>query len=139
MPALDPADLWGTLERIVALGNRFAGTPGEARCRELVSEELSGAGLANVRLEEFRYLGYEPERSSCTVLADGAELPCAGLQYSADAAVEGEAVYLGACRPEDVEAIERAAWTSPAASPSHTRTTRGSWRHSWPRRAWPRS
>jgi Iap family predicted aminopeptidase len=107
MPALDRAGLWGTLERIVALGNRFAGTPGEARCRELVSEELSGAGLANVRLEEFRYLGYEPERSSCTVLADGAELPCAGLQYSADGAVEGEGVYLGACRPEDVEAIEQ--------------------------------
>jgi hypothetical protein len=106
MPALDPADLWQMLERIAALGNRFAGTAGEARCRDLVLDELSSTGLANVRLEEFRYLGYEQERSSCTVLADGSEIVCAGLQYTDDAIAEGEAVYLGACRPEDVEAIE---------------------------------
>jgi hypothetical protein len=106
MPELDPRRLWAALERIVGLGNRFAGTPGEARCRDLVLEELSGVGLAHVRLEEFRYLGYEPGASSCTVLADGVKLRCAGLQYSADAVAEGDAVYLGSCRPEDVEAVE---------------------------------
>ena len=107
LPALKPADLWETLERVVALGNRFAGTAGEERCRDLVLEELSGTGLANVRLEEFRYLGYEPEGSSCVVIADGSEIPCVGLQYSADAIAEGDGVYLGSCRPEDVEAVER--------------------------------
>jgi Iap family predicted aminopeptidase len=106
MPELDPAGLWATLERIVGLGNRFAGTPGEATCRDLVLEEFARAGLADVRLEEFRYLGYEPAGSSCTVLTDGTEVSCAGLQYSAAAVAEGEAVYLGSCRPEDVEAIE---------------------------------
>ena len=106
LPALKPADLWRQLERIVAFGNRFAGTPGEARCRDYLFHEL-GACLGDVRLEEFRYLGYEPEGSSCVALADGWSIPCAGLQYTADAVAEGEAVYLGACRPEDIEAVER--------------------------------
>jgi len=107
MPGLDPAMLWKQLERIVAIGNRFAGAPGEAACRDFVAGELE-ASLGKVRLEEFPYLAYEPERSSCVSVGDGWSIPCVGLQYSADDVAEGEAVYLGACRPEDVEAVERA-------------------------------
>jgi hypothetical protein len=107
MPALAPAALWESLERIVALGNRFAGTSGEMGCRDFLADELSAAGLASVRLETFHYLGYEPVGSSCVAVAGGSAIPCVGLQYTADASAEGEAVYLGACRPEDVEAIER--------------------------------
>jgi aminopeptidase YwaD len=107
MPVLKREALRRRLEHVVTTGNRFAGTPGEARCRDLIADQLAAAGLADVRLEEFRYLGYEPERSSCVVLEDGWSIPCAALQYTADAASEGEAVYLGACRPEDVEAVER--------------------------------
>jgi hypothetical protein len=108
MPALEAARLWESLEGVVACGNRFAGTPGEAQCRDFLLAELAAAGLANVRLEEFPYLGYEPGGASCIALADGASIPCAGLQYTADTVAEGEAVYLGSCRPEDVEAIEQA-------------------------------
>jgi carboxypeptidase Q len=106
MPTLEPAALWGSLERVVAVGNRFAGTSGEARCRDLVLQDFTDAGLAEVRLEELDYLGYEPAEASCAIVDDGVSFACAGLQYSADGEAEGEAVYLGSCRPEDVEAIE---------------------------------
>ncbi len=107
MPALGADSLGVRLERVVATGNRFAGSPGEARCRELVLDEFARAGLANVRAEEFRFQGYEPQAASCTVLADDISIPCVPLQYTADAVAEGEAVYLGAARPEDVGAVER--------------------------------
>lgn len=106
MPPLDGDSLWRRLEQVVAVGNRFAGSEGEARCRELILGELSDAGLANVRAEAFPYLGYEPHGSSCELPGDGSTLRCAPLQYSADAVAEGEAVYLGQARPEDVEALE---------------------------------
>lgn len=107
MPAFGADSLGMRLERVVATGNRFAGSPGEARCCELVLDEFARAGLANVRAEEFRFQGYEPEAASCTVLVDNISIPCVPLQYTADAVAEGEAVYLGASRPEDVEAVER--------------------------------
>ena len=52
MPAPRAEGLAGHLERVVSIGNRFGGSPGEAKCRELVLEEFSGAGLSNVRAEE---------------------------------------------------------------------------------------
>lgn len=107
MPPLDGASLWSRLERVTELGNRFAGTPGEARCREMLLTEFEQAGLANVRAEEFPYLGYEPVDASCGLVGENVTFRCAPLQYSADAVVEGEAVYLGSARPEDVEALER--------------------------------
>jgi hypothetical protein len=108
LPAREPGRLWQQLERIVAFGNRYAGTPGEARCRDFLLHELAAAGLAHVGLEEFPYLAYEPEDASCVLPADGSPIACTGLQYTADAVAEGEAVYLGSCRPDDVEAVERA-------------------------------
>ncbi len=106
MPPLDAAALWSRLERVVEIGNRFAGSAGEQRCRELILSELAGAGLSNVRAEPFPFLGYEPLGASCELVEDGVTLRCAPLQYSADAVAEGEAVYLGSARPEDVEALE---------------------------------
>ncbi|MGI9659777.1 MAG: M28 family peptidase [Gaiellaceae bacterium] len=106
MPSLDGRSLWRRLEQIVAIGNRFAGSEGEARCRELILAEFERAGLSNVRAEPFPYLGYEPASASCEVLGDGTALRCTPLQYSADAVAEGEAVYLGSARPEDLEALD---------------------------------
>jgi hypothetical protein len=106
MPPLDGESIWQCLEQVTVLGNRFAGSPGEARCRELVLSEFERAGLARVRTEEFPYLGYEPLGATCDVVGHES-LRCAPLQYSADAVVEGEAVYLGSARPEDVAALEQ--------------------------------
>ena len=105
MPPLGPDSLWERLEQVVALGNRFAGSAGESACRELVRAEFAAAGLANVRVEPFPFLAYEPDGASCA-LVGGTELRCAPLQYSADASAEGEAVYLGSAHPDDVAALE---------------------------------
>lgn len=107
MPELRSESLGAHLARIVELGNRFPGSPGEERCRELLLDEFRRAGLANIRAEEFCYLSYEPVASSCTLLPEGLALPCTALQTTADAVVEGEAVYAAAGLPEDVEALAR--------------------------------
>ena len=106
MPPLDGSSLWHRLEQVVEMGNRFAGSEGEARCRQLILGEFERLGLANARAESFPYLGYEPVSARCELLPEGTTLRCAPLQYSADAVAEGEAIYLGAARPEDLEALE---------------------------------
>src|SRR5437667_2646578 len=106
MPALEPEPLWSALEHVGSLGNRFAGTPGEERAREWLLGEFERFGLPGVHADEFRFLAYEPEGSSCTAPGHDWESACAGLQFSADGVAEGEAVYLGSCRPEDVAALE---------------------------------
>lgn len=106
MPPLELEPLWRGLEEIVAIGNRFAGTDGERACRELLVGRFRELGLADVRTEEFTFLGYEPETASCTVAGEGWSIPAVALQYSADGVAEADAVYVGAGRPEDVAAIE---------------------------------
>jgi hypothetical protein len=93
------------LEEIVGLGNRFAGTEGEQQCRRFLFTELTELGLSDVREESFPYLAYERTATSC-VADDALAMSCAPLQYTADTVAEGEAVYLGAARPEDVQAAE---------------------------------
>ena len=106
MPALERDSLWARLEAVVATGNRFGGSPGEARCRELLLAEFETAGLANVRAEEFPFLAYEPGSAACTVAGDGWTIPGTALQYSAAGVAEGDAVYVGQCQPEDVAEVE---------------------------------
>lgn len=95
------------IERVVALGNRFAGSGGEAKARAFLRDELHSAGLADVHVEEFAFLAYEPRGSECRNVAGGPSLPCVGLQSTADGCVEGDAVYLGACTPDDIQAAEQ--------------------------------
>ncbi|HEY2056450.1 MAG TPA: M28 family peptidase [Solirubrobacterales bacterium] len=94
MPPLDTAGLRRDVERLAALGPRFAGTEGEARARELLVEELSATGL-EVVIEEFGHLAYVPEGSSLTAGDSPEELPSAGLQATGAGAVEAEVVYVG--------------------------------------------
>jgi aminopeptidase YwaD len=107
MPALRRQALAQGLEQVVACGNRFPGTVGEAICREFLLEAFERTGLDGIRSEPFRHLAYEPVAASCRSLRDGWELPCNGVQGTANAVAEGDAVYLGACEPADVERIER--------------------------------
>ena len=108
MPPLDHAGLRQDVERLAAIGPRFAGTPGEARARAFLADELRGAGV-EVRAEEFTHLAYEPDEASCAVLesagdpAISASLPCAGLQATAAGVVEAEAVYVGDGTEEEGE------------------------------------
>jgi hypothetical protein len=105
---LDPGQLGRTLDEVDEIGNRYHGTPGEARCRDWLIERFEGLGLAQVRLEPFLYLAYEPGMAACSVLSpEGLELPVRAVQFSADAEATGEAVYLGTGTNEDFERIDR--------------------------------
>jgi len=83
MPPLDLASLRDDVECLAALGPRFAGADGEARARDLLTRELTAAGL-EVIVEEFVHLAYEPGESSCVVIeptsagAAAASLPPTG-------------------------------------------------------------
>jgi hypothetical protein len=115
MPPLDHAALRDDVERLAALGPRFAGTAGEAKARECLAAEMAVAGL-EVVAEEYAHLAYEPGGASCMVVDSaspptsaststppaslspgeaGADLFCAGLQATAAGVVEAEVVYVG--------------------------------------------
>jgi hypothetical protein len=105
---LDPAEISRTLDDVDRIGNRYHGTPGEARCVDYLVERFEQLGLNAVRSEPFRYLAYEPGSASCSVRApEQLELPCRGVHYSASAEAEGEAVYVGTGTAEDFERLDR--------------------------------
>lgn len=108
MIRLDPAEIAKTLDDVEQIGNRYHGTPGEARCRDYIAERFAQIGLEQVRSEPFRYLAYEHGSASARIVSpDGRELACRAVQYSANSATEGEAVYLGAGTQEDFDRIDR--------------------------------
>lgn len=96
LPPLRPEALEGHVLALCEIGNRFVGTPGEARAREHLLAEFRAAGLANVRSEELVLLAYRPGgAAACELVGGGAELPAVELQFTASGEAEGEAVYLG--------------------------------------------
>ena len=101
---LDPAEIGRTLDDLSAIGNRYAGTPGEAAARDYLLERFRSLGLEDVRLEPFPYLGYEAGSASCSV--NGLDLDCHPLQYTATGEVTGEAIYLGDATAADFERID---------------------------------
>lgn len=105
--ALDAPRIGKTLDAVAALGNRYHGTAGEARCREWLVEEFRRLGLEHVRVESFRYLAYELGSVACKALSpEPVELPAHAVQFSADAEASGEAVYVGVGTAEDFERID---------------------------------
>lgn len=105
---LDAAAIGRTLDDLATIGNRFSGTAGEAQCREYLLGRLSEIGLADVRAEQFAYLGFEPADASC--LATGSErheFESHPLQYTAPGPVSGEAIYLGDAGDDDFARLDR--------------------------------
>jgi aminopeptidase YwaD len=104
---LDPIELGRTLDDINEIGNRYAGTPGEATARDYILERFRGLELDDVRLESFPYLSYEPLSASCA-LAGGSriEFECHPLQYTASGEASGEPVYLGDGTEADFERLD---------------------------------
>ncbi|HJS95266.1 MAG TPA: M20/M25/M40 family metallo-hydrolase [Solirubrobacteraceae bacterium] len=103
---LDPADIGRTLDDLAAIGNRYAGSPGEAAARDYLLERFKALGLDEVRLEPFRYLGYEAASASCVL--NGREFECHPLQYTATGEIAGQAVYLGDAAEADFSRIDAA-------------------------------
>jgi aminopeptidase YwaD len=108
---LDAGAIGRTLDDIAQIGNRFCGTPGEAQARSYVLGRFGELGLADVRLEEFPYLGWQPGPASCVAHGPGAAWQAYDahpLQYTAPGPVGGEAIYLGGAEPEDFARLEAA-------------------------------
>jgi hypothetical protein len=105
LPPLSPARLRERVLALCSLGNRFVGSTGERLAREYILEELTKAGL-DPQLESLTVMGYRPERASCSVVGAQLALPAVGLQYTASAVAEAEAVYLGA--PASVDDLDQA-------------------------------
>lgn len=104
---LDPAAIGRTLDDVAAIGNRYAGTPGEAAAGEFVHDRLRALGF-DVAVEPLRYLAYSPVAAACTLLApERAELDCHPLQYTADGDAEGRAIYAGEASEADFRRLER--------------------------------
>jgi hypothetical protein len=112
MPPLDPATMRRDVERLAALGPRFAGTPGEERGRAFVRGVLAAALPGAVHEEEFDHLAYRPGDSTCQFLGSDLALPCAGLQSTAAGSVEAEAIYVGAGDDATIEMLERGSGAS---------------------------
>ncbi len=104
---LDPAAIGRTLDDVAAIGNRYAGTPGEAAAGKYAHDRLRSLGF-DVVLEPLCYLAYSPVAAACTLLApERAELECHPLQYTADGDAEGRAVYAGEATPADFRRLDR--------------------------------
>jgi Peptidase family M28 len=104
---LDPAEIGRTLDDLSAIGNRYAGTPGEATAREYMLDRFKALGLADVRLEPFEYLAYGRGSASCALTGPGRlEFECNPLQYTATGEAAGEAVYLGDATEADFERLD---------------------------------
>lgn len=113
--ALDPAGIGATLDDIADIGNRFCGTAGEVQARSYVLERFGELGLADVRLEEFPYLCWQPAPASCVARGVGgsrttgpAAFDAHPLQYTAPGPVSGEAIYIGGAEPEDFARLDAA-------------------------------
>lgn len=102
------ADLEVGLRRVLDIGNRFAGTRGEALAREFVSEQMAEMGLENVREEEVPFLSYECEAATCTIESHGdRDQPAvAPLQFTANGVGVGEPIYIGSGQLEDIDWLE---------------------------------
>jgi aminopeptidase YwaD len=101
---LDPSEIGRTLDDLAAIGNRFAGTPGEAAARDYLLDRFKTLGLDDVRLEPFGYLGYEAGSATCAL--NGREFECHPLQYTATGEIAGQAVYLGDAAEADFARLD---------------------------------
>jgi Peptidase family M28 len=105
---LDPAAIGRTLDDLAAIGNRFAGTAGEAACRDYVHGRFDELGLADVRPEQFPYLAWTPAPASCVAAGPSRrEFECHPLQYTANGPASGQAIYLGQATPDDFARLDR--------------------------------
>jgi aminopeptidase YwaD len=112
--ALDAAAIGATLDDLAQIGNRFCGTHGEAEARSYMLRRFGELGLADVRAEEFPYLGWQPGPASCVAHGPGATgtgwqaYDAHPLQYTAPGPVSGEAIYLGGAEPADFARLDAA-------------------------------
>ncbi|SEO39357.1 Zn-dependent amino-or carboxypeptidase, M28 family [Halogranum amylolyticum] len=92
---------WNHLERLVDVGDRMAGSPGEREALEATHEALDAAGARDVSIDSFEIQGWE--RGDSAVRAGETTQDCIALPRSPAASVDGDLVDLGYGLPEDFE------------------------------------
>ena len=107
---LDPQRIGRTLDDIAEIGNRFAGTPGEAACCDYLLGRFAGARRrrAAARSRSRTWGSSVPARAAGSRATGRLELESHPLQYTSRTPATGEAVYLGAAGEEDFARIDRA-------------------------------
>ncbi|ELZ92295.1 M28 family peptidase [Haloferax volcanii] len=92
---------WNHLERLVDIGNRMTGSPGEREAMEATRDALERVGARNVRIDPFEIQGWE--RGDSAVYAADTTQDCIALPRSPAGIASGELVDLGYGLPEDFD------------------------------------
>ncbi|WP_396610340.1 M28 family peptidase [Haloferax sp. S1W] len=92
---------WTHLERLVDIGNRMAGSPGEREAMEATRDALESVGARNARIDSFDIQGWV--RGDSAILAHNTTQECIALPRSPSGTVSGELVDLGYGLPEDFD------------------------------------
>ncbi|MFB6193661.1 MAG: M28 family peptidase [Halobaculum sp.] len=90
---------WDHLERLVDIGNRMAGQPGEREGLAATRDALADAGCRNVRIEEFPLQGWV--RGDASIATAFGDQSCIALPRSPAGEASGELVDVGAGLPEE--------------------------------------
>ncbi|WP_411968120.1 M28 family peptidase [Haloferax sp. YSSS75] len=92
---------WTHLERLVDIGNRMAGSPGEREAMEVTRDALDAVGARDAHVDPFDIQGWE--RGDSTIVAHNTEQECIALPRSPAGQATGELVDLGYGLPEDFD------------------------------------
>lgn len=90
---------WKHLERLVDIGNRAAGSPGEREAAEATAAAFDRVGAGGIRLDEFPIQGWV--RGSSAIHAGETTQPCIALPRSPNRTATGQLVDLGHGLPSD--------------------------------------
>jgi Zn-dependent M28 family amino/carboxypeptidase len=90
---------WDHLERLVDVGNRMAGSPGEHEALAATRDALSGVGARNAVVDDFEIRGWI--RGTSTLETADGEAECIALPRSPPGTVEAPLVDCGDGLPDD--------------------------------------
>lgn len=99
-----------SLADLAALGEKRAGTPAGVAAGEYVLARMVRAGLLDVQVEPFSFLGFDLASSSLSVTVDGEPMPMAHevFAYTGSGRGDGQVVYVGDGAPSDYDGVEAA-------------------------------
>src|SRR5262245_24163508 len=108
LPPTDPGALGQTPLDPAAFGEKHVGTPAGAAAGEYVRDRFTEAGLADVHLEPFEFPRHDVISSSLSLTIDGtpASPGYDVFDGSGSGHAEGECVFVGAAREEDLVGVD---------------------------------
>ncbi len=83
-------------------GSRFGGSEGERLAARFFRDKFTAYGLANVKMEPYRYAAWTRGETTLQITAPvQREIPCIALPYCPSAGIEAEVVSVGDGTPDD--------------------------------------